>query len=82
MPSALSVPIRSLFRSSHTPATAATSSPKKRVTESTPPNPTPMWTKWATPVKASANDVVGAVHDRTAPGVPRMLTHPQPRPLT
>ena len=33
-------------------------------------------------VKASANDVVGAVHDRTAPGVPRMVTHPQPRPLT
>ncbi len=29
-----------------------------------------------------AETVVGAVHERTAPGVPRIVTHPHPSPLT
>ena len=81
-PTALSAPIRSLLISSQTPATAASRSPSNRVTVSTPPRPTPMWKKWATPVKTSARTSVGAVHERTAPGVSRMDTHPHPRPLT
>ena len=80
-PSAFRCPIRSLFHNSQTPAITATRSPKNRVTERTPPSPTPTWTRWARSVPTKATAVDGAIHERTAPGVARFWTHPHPRPL-
>ncbi len=81
-PSAFKVPTRSLFKSIQTPITPEASRPRNRVAVSTPAKPTPTWAKCANPEKMSAREVVGAVHERTAPGVPRIVTHPHPSPLT